>query len=73
MLQFFVNRLLIALLVAVTVTAIGFGLLRISGDLAAELAGDDATEEEIAQVALFLAAQAPRDMTGQFIDVFGSP
>ena len=30
------------------------------------------TPEEIAQVAMFLAAQAPRDMTGQFIDVFGS-
>ena len=30
------------------------------------------TPEEIAQSALFLAAQAPRDMTGQFIDVFGS-
>jgi NAD(P)-dependent dehydrogenase (short-subunit alcohol dehydrogenase family) len=30
------------------------------------------TPEEIAQVALFLAAQAPRDLTGQFIDVFGS-
>ena len=30
------------------------------------------TPEEIAQVALFLASKAPRDMTGQFIDVFGS-
>lgn len=30
------------------------------------------TTEEIGQVALFLAAKAPRDMTGQFIDVFGS-
>lgn len=30
------------------------------------------TVEEIAQTALFLAAQAPRDMTGQFIDIFGS-
>ena len=30
------------------------------------------TPEEIAQTALFLAGQAPRDMTGQFIDVFGS-
>ena len=30
------------------------------------------TPEEIAQAALFLATQAPRDMTGQFIDVFGS-
>ncbi len=28
--------------------------------------------EEIAQTALFLAAQAPRGMTGQFIDVFPS-
>ena len=36
--------------------------------------GDPAwsTPEEIAQTALFLAAGAPRDMTGQFIDVFGS-
>ena len=33
---------------------------------------DWSTPEEIAQVALFLAANAPRDMTGQFIDVFGS-
>ena len=30
------------------------------------------TPEEIAQAALFLAAYAPRDMTGQFIDIFGS-
>lgn len=37
-------------------------------------AGDPewSTPEEIAQAALFLAAQAPRDMTGQFLDVFGS-
>jgi 3-oxoacyl-[acyl-carrier protein] reductase len=30
------------------------------------------TVEEIAAVALFLAAQSPRDMTGQFVDIFGS-
>ena len=30
------------------------------------------TPEEIAQAALYLAARAPRDMTGQFIDIFGS-
>lgn len=30
------------------------------------------TPEEIAEVALFLATTAPRDMTGQFIDVFSS-
>ena len=33
---------------------------------------DWSTAEEIAQTALFLAGRAPRDMTGQFIDVFGS-
>lgn len=30
------------------------------------------TPEEIAASALFLAAEAPRDMTGQFLDIFGS-
>ena len=30
------------------------------------------TPEEIAQAALFLATKAPRDMTGQFLDIFGS-
>jgi peptide/nickel transport system permease protein len=49
--RFFVHRLLIALLVSATVTVVGFGLLRMSGDLAAELAGEDATPEEIAQTA----------------------
>lgn len=51
MFQFFINRLFIAVLVAITVSLIGFGLLRLSGDLAAELAGDDASEAEIAEVA----------------------
>lgn len=39
-----------------------------------DAAGDPewSTPEEIAQAALFLAAQAPRDMTGQFLDIFGS-
>ena len=30
------------------------------------------TVEEIADVALFLVTRAPRDMTGQFVDIFGS-
>ena len=36
--------------------------------------GSDAwsTTTEIASCALFLAASAPRDMTGQFLDIFGS-
>lgn len=51
MLNYLINRLFIAVLVTITVSIIAFSLLRLSGDLAAELAGDDATEEEIAQVA----------------------
>ena len=49
--RFFVHRLAIAILVAVTVSIIGFGLLRVSGDLAADLAGEDATPQEIAEIA----------------------
>jgi len=33
---------------------------------------DWSTPEEIADVSVFLAAKAPKDMTGQFVDVFGS-
>ncbi|MFP6735247.1 MAG: ABC transporter permease [Rhodospirillales bacterium] len=51
MLNYLINRLFIAVMVTITVSIIAFSLLRLSGDLAAELAGDDATEEEIAQVA----------------------
>ena len=45
-------------------------------DMSRELepAGDPdwSTPEEIANAALYLATDAPRDMTGQFIDIFGS-
>ena len=36
--------------------------------------GDEvwSTPEEIAEAALFLATKAPRDMTGQFLDIYGS-
>ena len=39
-----------------------------------DAAGDPewSTAQEIADAALYLAAKAPRDMTGQFIDIFGS-
>jgi|TARA_B110000438_G_C15698239_1_gene599872 peptide/nickel transport system permease protein len=49
--KFLIHRLYISVLVAVTVSVIAFGLLRLSGDLAAELAGEDATPEEIAIIA----------------------
>ena len=45
--------------------------MKYSGDVLD--AGDPewSTPEEIAQTAFFLAAQAPRDMMGQFVDVSG--
>lgn len=51
MAQFLLHRLTISVLVAITVSIIGFSLLRLSGDLAAELAGEDATPQEIAETA----------------------
>ena len=41
MARFIVQRLAISILVAFTVSIIGFGLLRLSGDLAADLAGEE--------------------------------
>jgi peptide/nickel transport system permease protein len=49
--KFLLHRLYISILVAITVSVIAFSLLRLSGDLAAELAGEDASEEEIALIA----------------------
>jgi len=49
--RFIVRRLIIAVFVALTVSVIGFALLRLSGDLAHQLAGDDARPAQIAEVA----------------------
>jgi len=51
MAAFILNRFIIAVFVAITVSVVGFGLLRLSGDLAQQLAGDDARPEQIAEVA----------------------
>lgn len=48
-----------AVLVAVTVSIIGFALLRVSGDLAADLAGEDATPAEIAEIASLYGLDKP--------------
>ena len=53
------QRLAVALLVAVTVSIIGFVLLRVSGDLAADLAGEDATAAEIAEIAALYGLDRP--------------
>lgn len=47
MLNFTVRRLLLAMLVALVVSVIAFALVRLSGDLAVALAGEDATPEDI--------------------------
>ena len=57
--RFFVQRLGVAVLVAITVSIIGFALLRVSGDLAADLAGEDATPAEIAEVAALYGLDRP--------------
>jgi peptide/nickel transport system permease protein len=49
--QFIVRRLIIAVFVSLTVSVIGFSLLRLSGDLAQQLAGDDARPAQITEVA----------------------
>ena len=51
MLGYLVRRIVVAFLVAVTVSIIGFSLLRLSGDLASVLAGENATQEQIARIA----------------------
>lgn len=57
--RFLLQRSGVALLVAVTVSIIGFALLRLSGDLAADLAGEDATPEEIAEIAKLYGLDLP--------------
>ncbi len=50
MVNFLIRRLIIAVFVAITVSIVGFALLRFSGDLAALLAGENATAEDIARI-----------------------
>jgi peptide/nickel transport system permease protein len=69
MINFLVNRLFIAIMVTITVSVIAFSLLRLSGDLAAELAGDDATEAEIAAVAKAYGLDRP--LYVQYLDWAG--
>jgi peptide/nickel transport system permease protein len=47
MARFLVRRAVVALLVAITVSILSFALLRLSGDLAAQLAGEGATDAQI--------------------------
>lgn len=50
MLNFATRRILMAILVALTVSIIAFFLVRVSGDLAVALAGEEASAEDIADI-----------------------
>ena len=69
MLRFVLGRLLMLALVALTVSFIGFGLLRLSGDLAAVLAGETATTADIARVARQYGLDQP--LYVQYLDWVG--
>jgi ABC-type dipeptide/oligopeptide/nickel transport system permease component len=51
MVRFFAWRLLVSVLVAVTVSIVAFSFLRLSGDLPALLAGENAKPQDIARIA----------------------
>jgi peptide/nickel transport system permease protein len=59
MLHFTLRRLLVALLVAITVSLISFALLRLSGDLAAAIAGPEATEAQVEAIRIDFGLDQP--------------
>ena len=68
--QFIIRRLIIAVFVSLTVSVIGFSLLRLSGDLAHQLAGDDARPAQVAEVAHRYGLDRPLYI--QYVDWAGS-
>lgn len=66
MLAFTLRRLLVALLVAFTVSIIAFSLLRLSGDLAAAIAGPEATAEQIETIRVNFGLDRPLPL--QYLD-----
>jgi peptide/nickel transport system permease protein len=67
--RFLLQRFVIAILVAITVSVIGFSLLRLSGDLAASLAGDHAKPEDVARIAQLYGLDQPLHV--QYLDWVG--
>jgi peptide/nickel transport system permease protein len=70
MLNFMSRRLFVAALVAITVSVIAFSLLRLSGDLATMIAGEDATAEDIELVREQFGLDRPYYQ--QYLDWLGS-
>lgn len=69
MLAFIRRRVIVALLVLLTVSVIGFALLRVSGDLAATLAGESASVAEIEELRRDLGLHRP--LFVQYLDWLG--
>jgi peptide/nickel transport system permease protein len=69
MLIYAVKRICVALLVAVTVSIVSFGLLRLSGDLAQALAGQSSTAADVE--ALRKAYGLDRPLTVQYLEWAG--
>jgi ABC-type dipeptide/oligopeptide/nickel transport system permease component len=66
---FFIRRLLLAMLVCLTVLVISFTLTRLSGDLAASIAGPNATADDIALITKNYGLDRP--LVVQFLDWAG--
>ncbi|MBI4537462.1 MAG: ABC transporter permease [candidate division NC10 bacterium] len=69
MLTYTIKRLLLAGLVTLTVSAISFGLLRLSGDVAAALAGSDATSADVEYLRRYYGLDRPLPV--QYLDWLG--
>ena len=70
MLNFMSRRLFVAVLVAFTVSVIAFSLLRLSGDLATMIAGEDASAQDIEIIRKQYGLDRPYYI--QYIDWLGS-
>ena len=66
MLKFALRRIVVAIFVALTVSIIAFLLLRLSGDLASALAGEEATAEDIDIIRIQYGLDRP--MVVQYLD-----
>jgi peptide/nickel transport system permease protein len=69
MLTYTLKRLLLAAFVALTVSCVSFGLLRLSGDVATALAGADATAADVEQLRRLHGLDRPLAM--QYLDWLG--
>ncbi|MBS4049356.1 MAG: ABC transporter permease [Alphaproteobacteria bacterium] len=66
MLKYIIKRLAIAILVIIAVSVISFALLRLSGNLAQSLAGEGATQQQIAEIEKLYGLDKP--LVSQYMD-----